>query len=61
MPNDTSGLGDREKLQTLIEAHRVLRHEGDMDMTSYEVAVQVAEVARKILDRIVIDSRRSSS
>jgi len=47
------GMSDREKLQTLIQAHKVLRAEGDMDMTSYGVALEVSKLARKILDRIL--------
>jgi len=47
------GMSDREKLQTLIQAHRILRIEGQYDMTSYDVAAGVSKVARMILDRIL--------
>jgi len=47
------GMSDREKLQTLIQAHKVLRAEGNMDTTSYTLAEEVSKLARKVLDRIL--------
>jgi len=63
MEPDMTGMSDREKLQTLIQAHKILRGEGRGSLGAVllgakgihidELSEAIKDVIRRILDRIL--------